>query len=135
MDTNAPPRSVVLETTTGPIGIELYWDHAPKTCKNFYELVSRFCNPLKVRVSLSMKHQRPLDIYSTFDRILNQEENGRQKKATTMVSFSTESLLYVSAHELWKLHHLNEKQDFMIQGGDPTGSGRGGTSIYGYAFC
>lgn len=24
-------------------------------------------------------------------------------------------------------------QDFMIQGGDPTGTGRGGSSIYGYA--
>lgn len=23
-------------------------------------------------------------------------------------------------------------QDFMIQGGDPTGTGRGGNSIYGY---
>ena len=35
----AKPRMVTLETTTGPIGIELYWDHAPKTCSNFYELV------------------------------------------------------------------------------------------------
>ena len=24
--------------------------------------------------------------------------------------------------------------DFMIQGGDPTGTGRGGTSIYGFVF-
>lgn len=29
------------------------------------------------------------------------------------------------------LHMLTRLQDFMIQGGDPTGTGRGGTSIYG----
>lgn len=33
--------SVLLETTYGPITLELYWDHAPKTCKNFYELAKR----------------------------------------------------------------------------------------------
>jgi len=26
-------------------------------------------------------------------------------------------------------------KDFMIQGGDPTGTGRGGASIYGYTGC
>jgi cyclophilin family peptidyl-prolyl cis-trans isomerase len=26
-------------------------------------------------------------------------------------------------------------QDFMVQGGDPTGTGRGGTSIYGQKLC
>ena len=26
-------------------------------------------------------------------------------------------------------------RDFVIQGGDPTGTGRGGQSIYGYGFC
>ena len=31
---------------------------------------------------------------------------------------------------LWNLF----VQDFMIQGGDPTGTGRGGTSIYGKTF-
>jgi peptidyl-prolyl cis-trans isomerase-like 1 len=33
--------SVLLETTFGPITLELYWDHAPKSCKNFYELAKR----------------------------------------------------------------------------------------------
>lgn len=33
------PPFVVLETTMGPITIELYWNEAPKTCKNFAELV------------------------------------------------------------------------------------------------
>jgi hypothetical protein len=32
---------VVLHTSAGEIGCELYWDHAPKTCRNFYELAKR----------------------------------------------------------------------------------------------
>ncbi|KAG8889430.1 heme binding [Tulasnella sp. 332] len=67
--------SVVLETSMGQVTLELYWDHAPKTCKNFSELARRgYYNGL------------------VFHRII---------------------------------------PDFMIQGGDPTGTGRGGTSIYG----
>ncbi|PAA68398.1 hypothetical protein BOX15_Mlig007603g1, partial [Macrostomum lignano] len=56
----------------------LYWRHAPKTCKNFAELVKRgYYNDVK------------------FHRIV---------------------------------------RDFMVQGGDPTGTGRGGSSIYGKHF-
>ncbi|KAF5369419.1 hypothetical protein D9758_002538 [Tetrapyrgos nigripes] len=71
-------ESVVLETSLGDIQLELYWDHAPKTCQNFAELSKR-------------------GYYSgvVFHRII---------------------------------------ADFMIQGGDPTGTGRGGTSIYGQKF-
>jgi peptidyl-prolyl cis-trans isomerase-like 1 len=39
MNSTAPLKSVILDTTTGVIGIELYWDHCPKTCQNFYDLV------------------------------------------------------------------------------------------------
>ncbi|KAI6028897.1 cyclophilin-like protein [Pisolithus orientalis] len=71
-------ESVVLETSLGDVQLELYWDHAPRTCKNFAELVKRgYYNGV------------------TFHRIV---------------------------------------ADFMIQGGDPTGTGRGGTSIYGQRF-
>ncbi|KAF9261414.1 hypothetical protein L218DRAFT_930921 [Marasmius fiardii PR-910] len=70
--------SVVFETSLGDIQFELYWDHAPKTCKNFAELSKRgYYNGV------------------VFHRII---------------------------------------PDFMIQGGDPTGTGRGGTSIYGQRF-
>lgn len=63
----------------GEIVIELYWDHAPNTCRNFAELARRgyYDNTI-------------------FHRIID---------------------------------------DFMIQGGDPTGTGRGGTSIYGKSFA
>jgi len=62
----------------GKVVIELYWHHAPKTCRNFAELARRgYYNGTK------------------FHRII---------------------------------------ADFMIQGGDPTGTGRGGASIYGKHF-
>ena len=70
--------SVVLQTNCGPFEVELYWQDAPKTCKNFYELSqSGYYNG------------------TIFHRVI---------------------------------------KDFMIQGGDPTGTGRGGSSIYGIKF-
>ncbi|CAO3674527.1 unnamed protein product [Rhizopus microsporus] len=71
--------NVILDTSMGSIHIELYWDHAPRTCKNFYELAKK----------------------GYYDG--------------------------VSFHRIIA--------DFMIQGGDPTGTGRGGTSIYGEQFA
>ncbi|XP_051985672.1 peptidyl-prolyl cis-trans isomerase-like 1 isoform X2 [Xyrauchen texanus] len=72
------PPTVSLETTMGTIVLELYWNHAPKTCKNFAELGRRgYFNNTK------------------FHRII---------------------------------------KDFMVQGGDPTATGRGGASIYGKQF-
>ena len=35
-----PARFVELQTSLGPIEIELYFDHAPRTCNNFYELAN-----------------------------------------------------------------------------------------------
>ncbi|KAI8771712.1 peptidyl-prolyl cis-trans isomerase-like 1 isoform X2 [Biomphalaria glabrata] len=72
------PPNVTIETTMGNIVVELYWKHAPNTCRNFAELTRRgYYNGIK------------------FHRII---------------------------------------KDFMIQGGDPTGTGRGGASIYGKNF-
>ncbi|KAK3288729.1 hypothetical protein CYMTET_3808 [Cymbomonas tetramitiformis] len=69
---------VTLETTIGPITIELYYKHAPKACRNFIELSKKgYYNGV------------------VFHRII---------------------------------------KDFMIQGGDPTGTGKGGESIYGRKF-
>ncbi|KAF8819305.1 peptidyl-prolyl cis-trans isomerase family 1 [Cardiosporidium cionae] len=70
--------NVELITTMGDIGIELYWQHTPKSCRNFYELVK------------SGYYDNTI-----FHRIV---------------------------------------RDFCIQGGDPSGTGRGGTSIYGRMF-
>ncbi|KAF1324068.1 Lrr-containing protein, partial [Globisporangium splendens] len=75
---SAPPTHVVVETTVGTFTVELYYEHAPKTCWNFAELARRgyYNNTI-------------------FHRII---------------------------------------KDFMIQGGDPTGTGRGGESVYGGKF-
>ncbi|KAJ8046349.1 Peptidyl-prolyl cis-trans isomerase-like 1 [Holothuria leucospilota] len=71
-------QNIVLETTMGNITVELYWKHAPKTCRNFAELARRgYYNNVK------------------FHRII---------------------------------------AGFMVQCGDPTGTGRGGSSIYGKYF-
>uniref|UniRef100_A0A336M3U4 Peptidyl-prolyl cis-trans isomerase n=1 Tax=Culicoides sonorensis TaxID=179676 RepID=A0A336M3U4_CULSO len=73
------PPFVSFETSMGDLKIELYWKHAPNTCRNFAELARRgYYNG------------------TVFHRII---------------------------------------RDFMIQGGDPTGTGRGGTSIYGPEFA
>mmetsp|Transcript_23954 Transcript_23954/g.57099 ORF Transcript_23954/g.57099 Transcript_23954/m.57099 type:complete len:158 (-) Transcript_23954:56-529(-) len=71
------PR-VSLETSMGTIVVELYTNHAPKTCKNFQQLAERGYYDGTV-----------------FHRII---------------------------------------KDFMVQGGDPTGTGRGGESVYGGKF-
>ncbi|KAF8472679.1 putative peptidyl-prolyl cis-trans isomerase ppi1 [Kalaharituber pfeilii] len=70
--------TVILDTSMGQITLELYNDHAPRTCRNFATLV-----------------QRGYYNNCPFHRII---------------------------------------PDFMIQGGDPTGTGRGGSSIYGPTF-
>jgi len=76
--TSTNNKSVVFETSAGKVSFELYWDHSPKACQNFYELAKR----------------------GYYDGII--------------------------FHRLIK--------DFMIQGGDPSGTGRGGASIWGNKF-
>ncbi|ATY60377.1 peptidyl prolyl cis-trans isomerase [Cordyceps militaris] len=71
--------NVLLETTMGSITLELYTEHAPKTCANFATLARR----------------------GYYDRTV--------------------------------FHRIIP--NFMLQGGDPTGTGRGGSSIYGDKFA
>nr|QMV80844.1 peptidylprolyl cis-trans isomerase 37 [Clitoria ternatea] len=69
---------VTLETSMGAFTVELYYKHAPRTCRNFIELSRR----------------------GYYDNV--------------------------------KFHRIIK--DFIVQGGDPTGTGRGGESIYGAKF-
>lgn len=69
---------VKVDTNLGSFTVELYESHAPKTCKNFYELAAR------------------------------------------------------GYYDDTKFHRVQEDQ--YIQGGDPTGTGNGGESIYGATF-
>ncbi|RVX11709.1 Peptidyl-prolyl cis-trans isomerase CYP18-2 [Vitis vinifera] len=75
-DGGAP--EVTLETSMGSFTVELYYKHAPRTCRNFLELSRR----------------------GYYDNV--------------------------------KFHRIIK--DFIVQGGDPTGTGRGGESIYGSKF-
>ncbi|KAJ1916970.1 Peptidyl-prolyl cis-trans isomerase-like 1 [Tieghemiomyces parasiticus] len=75
----ANAKGVILHTSLGDINCELYWNEAPRTCHNFYELAkSGYYNN------------------NLFHRVI---------------------------------------PDFMVQSGDPTGTGRGGSSIYGGKFA
>ncbi|MBA0760548.1 hypothetical protein Gotri_023282 [Gossypium trilobum] len=69
---------VTLETSMGAFTVELYYKHAPRTCRNFIELSRR----------------------GYYDNV--------------------------------KFHRIIK--DFIVQGGDPTGTGKGGESIYGPVF-
>ncbi|XP_065067712.1 uncharacterized protein LOC135693227 [Rhopilema esculentum] len=75
---NWRPRHVNMQTSMGDIQLELYWNHTPRTCRNFAELSRR----------------------GYYDNV--------------------------------KFHRV--VSDFMLQTGDPTGTGRGGSSIYGPLF-
>ncbi|KAL8824872.1 MAG: hypothetical protein Q9191_004764 [Dirinaria sp. TL-2023a] len=70
--------NVALDTTMGSIVVELYNDHAPKTCRNFASLAQK----------------------GYYNNVI--------------------------------VHRIIP--NFMIQTGDPTGTGRGGSSIYGEKF-
>ncbi|KAG5457983.1 MAG: cyclophilin-like domain-containing protein [Olpidium bornovanus] len=41
MDVSNEEPQVVLETSMGPVAFELYWDEAPKACKNFTQLAKQ----------------------------------------------------------------------------------------------
>ncbi|XP_057512565.1 peptidyl-prolyl cis-trans isomerase CYP18-2-like isoform X2 [Actinidia eriantha] len=69
---------VTLETSMGSFTLEMYYKHAPRTCRNFIELAR----------------------WGYYDNV--------------------------------KFHRII--RDFIVQGGDPTGTGRGGESIYGAKF-
>lgn len=85
----------------GSFEVELYWKHAPNTCRNFAELARRgYYN------------------HTIFHRIIS-------GKILVNHKFNDES--YPLSVDFAIL-------DFMIQGGDPTGTGRGGSSIYGGEF-
>ncbi|TAQ85530.1 hypothetical protein B7494_g6128 [Chlorociboria aeruginascens] len=78
MATEKKNANIELKTSMGDITVELYPDHAPKTCENFQTLVER----------------------GYYDGII--------------------------------FHRIIS--NFMLQTGDPTGTGRGGSSIFGDKF-
>lgn len=72
------PLAVEIQTSMGTLELELYWNHAPRTCRNIAELSRR------------------------------------------------------GYYDNCKFHRVIA--GFMIQTGDPTGTGKGGSSVYGPMF-
>lgn len=92
-------QNVLLETTMGPIVVELYTEHAPK-----------------VASSPSIQSSEP--------QLTNTPNQTCQNFAT---------LASRNYYNNTVFHRIIP--NFMIQGGDPTGTGRGGASIYGEKFA
>lgn len=90
-------QTVVLETTMGNIVVELYTQHAPRTCNNFSTLASR-----------NYYNNTP------FHRII----------PNFMIQGGYVSLSQLIARPLILIHLQS----------DPTGTGRGGESVYGSKF-
>ncbi len=82
----------------GMLVVELYWQHAPETCRNFAELARR----------------------------------GYYNGITYFTNESNVFFKYAELKQGCKFHRIIG--DFMAQTGDPTGTGRGGNSIYGKFF-
>ena len=87
----------------GEVIIELYWRHAPNTCRNFAELARRcYYNNVK------------------FHRIIRDFMVQGKKK-----------YVLCDVHSFWISY---EELKSSCLGGDPTGTGKGGSSIYGKKF-
>jgi peptidyl-prolyl cis-trans isomerase-like 1 len=103
-------ESVVLETSLGNIQLELYWDHAPRVCP----LSFASGRPKHFRRMADMRELRTIG-KTWILQWRNIPSNHRRMSSTDTVGLR----LCVCI------------KDFMVQGGDPTGTGKGGTSIYG----
>jgi peptidyl-prolyl cis-trans isomerase-like 1 len=109
---------VEVQTSMGAFTLELYTRHAPKTCHNFVELARRgYYDGTVVRF---------------FEGLLLRC-GGQPGPFPTRPS-------HPSSHTT-PTHNTHPKQfhriiaGFMIQGGDPTGTGRGGESVWGGKFA
>lgn len=104
--------SVVLETNLGDVQLELYWDHAPRVSHHTQLLIQSVTDP----------SHSPQTCKNFAELAKRGYYNGVVFHRVIAVC-----LILIRQTDSNTIH----EQDFMIQGGDPTGTGRGGTSIYG----
>ena len=136
-----PPRLAI--GRQGPFTVELYWNEAPRTCRNFYELV-RASNgrPVPLRVHAILMLTCAARAVSAFGhagsaRLLQRHQVPPRDPRTVAYALLIAAIGVPDAERGRCVMPLScagggGLQDFMIQTGDPTGTGRGGASIYGY---
>lgn len=118
--------SVVLETSMGDIQIELYWDHAPKV-----SLETAWSTPIMYsqypHSTPDLTLPSPTDVQE-FRRALQE----RILQWCHIPPNHRRACVFEALVVFERAQSVSRcRQDFMVQGGDPTGTGRGGTSIYG----
>ncbi|TXG62717.1 hypothetical protein EZV62_009711 [Acer yangbiense] len=120
--------SVTLHTNLGDIKCEIACDEVPKTAEN---------SVLSLRVEEYWRMMFDVDkiVYPVYliDSVSicsDLETEGKIRKGIEIVNFLA---LCASGYYDGTIFHRNIK-GFMIQGGDPTGTGKGGTSIWGKKF-
>lgn len=101
--------AVLLETTRGDFVVDLHTDLCPVTCKNFLKL----CKYVVFVVSYEFRAFTALWVCRI---ILTSSRRG-------CVASRTKYYNNVLFHSVQK--------DFIVQTGDPTGTGKGGESVYG----
>ena len=107
------PEAVVLATNLGDIKLELYWDHAPRV-----RLLSSISVASKTRLT-----------FSNWQTCENFAQLAKRGYYNGVIFHRIVVVRLPYPNYRIPAHHLSK--DFMVQGGDPTGTGRGGTSIYG----
>ena len=116
----SPIPEVQINTTMGSFTVELYPKQAPKTCQNFLELA---CAPTcAIRTG---RERRPAK-----SAVLLQEHTCAALTDLTRLASSADRRRGYYDNVIF--HRIIP--DFMVQGGDPTGTGRGGESIFGGKF-
>jgi hypothetical protein len=122
------PESVVLETSLGNIQLELYWDHAPRVCleRPFLSTRPTTTTPL-IEPPIPSPDLRQLCTAGQ-TRILQWRDISSNRRRTFRIFYFLKTEIQPNG----RVHFVYPyEKDFMVQGGDPTGTGKGGTSIYG----
>jgi cyclophilin family peptidyl-prolyl cis-trans isomerase len=134
--------AVLLETSKGDLVIDLLVDDAPMACKNFLKL----CKWVQRRSDTSWDLGRAADTTAvTTGRAVKQQAAraspllvlrrsfGPQRNAASLPGAGTPDLLPPICRMKYYNNCIfhNVQKDFIAQTGDPTGTGRGGDSIWG----